>query len=343
MIGSDDSCRKKIALQSKLREGNPRSNRLTSLRRYFELNWLSSLRIEDIDAPFLTRGLPSRRRYDKSDDAPRELESQWRERLTSNPRDSHTLHEYSKLLSGAGLIDEALRYVDSAVENSLNPDEAEEIRLYGYNNSATVTDPAEAIRGAKKVLALHPNYTLELYGLVQNNARIGNYIEAERYLERLKLSDPRGEWAYAGQLILSALKGELPLNSQALDDAVANPKTTNLTKGITYFIVNDVEKGIAAWREMEAGLFHLVWHYYASWESFFDPHVLDNPGYQALMEDFGLGKRWRAYLLAQTTQLADITGIPVTTSIETPELRFIARFGGDSQSSSGNSGADGGF
>jgi tetratricopeptide (TPR) repeat protein len=242
------------------------------------------------------------------------------------------------LLSGAGLVDEALRYVDSAAENSLDPFDAERYRKSGYTDSANVTDPAEAVRSAKKVLVLFPNHIITLYGLVQNNARIGNYIEAERYLERLKLSDTDGVWAYAGQLILSGLKGELPRNSQALDLAMANPKASNQIKGVIYFIVNDVEKGIAAWREMEAGLVHLLWKYQASREDTFDQRVLDDPRYQALMEDFGLGKRWRAYLLAQTAQLADITGIPVTTTVETPELRFIARFGGDSVSTSGGGG-----
>jgi hypothetical protein len=70
----------------------------------------------------------------------------------------------------------------------------------------------------------------------------------------------------------------------------------------------------------------LVWHYHAGVEKSFDSRVLDDPRYQAFMDDyFGVGRRWRAYLLERTRQLTEFTGIPVTTPA--PELNFVPRFG----------------
>jgi len=251
-----------------------------------------------------------------------QLAARLRAELTNNPGNALAFRRYSVMLAGAGFAEEARQYLDRAIDllGPDNPDGSWTI----YATIAVITDMEEGIRLANEIIDQFPNYTLTLFGLVENNAFLGNYIEAERHLERLVQSDDEGSWAYGAQLALAARKGDIPLHSEALANALAHPKATNMMRGTIYFTLGDVEQGISAWRNMESGLFHLLWQYQSNIETKFDQTVLDDPRYQALMNDFGLGKRWHAYLHDQTKELADITGIYPTTPVETPELNLIA-------------------
>ena len=256
---------------------------------------------------------------------PMELERRWRAALTENPHDAEALRRYAQLLMGGRFVDEARQYLDRAIDHA-DPALASHIRLMDYATLGGLTDVKEEIRLMKKIIERHPNYMLTLTGLVTDNALVGNFIEAERYLERLVQSDSDGTWAYSAQLRIAVQKGDIPSNSEALANALAHPKAQNLLRGRVYFMLGDVENGIAAWRDMEPGLVHNL-QYLLQIERSFDQTVLSDPRYQALLDEFGVGRRWRAYLRERIVELADITGIQPNTRVEPAEVTLIARFG----------------
>jgi DNA-binding winged helix-turn-helix (wHTH) protein len=256
---------------------------------------------------------------------PLQLVTRYLEVLSTDPENTAALIDFSIMLSGAGLGDEATAYLDAAIDLQEDPEMAI-LAGSNYISIAAISNPEEQIRLAKISLSKRPNMVITLYGVVSKMALMGNYVEAELYLERLRQADVEGAWAHAAWMKLAALRGDLPLGSEALENAVADPLATNLANGQTYLTLGDVEKGLAALRNMEAGLLPLLWQFKASIEAFYPNSVLDDYRYKSLMNDLGVGQNWRYYLLQQTEQLASITGIPRTTLMEQPELQMIAAF-----------------
>lgn len=275
----------------------------------------------NLDKPYI--GLLDGQRNFIATSHPMQLEQQHRARLLRNPKDPDALAGYSLLLMGAGFAEEARGYLDRAIELAPTPN-----RLWtDYVSLTDLTDTVESIRLAEEVLAKYPLMTISLFGLVEKNSWIGEFAKAEQYLERLSQSDSQGAWAHAARLSFAAMKGDLPLKSKALDSALAHPLTTNIMKGKLYFILGDVERGVAAWRNIEPAFVHLLWKFYAgSFEKYFHPEVIADPRYSRLLEDLNVGQSWRAHLNAQTVLLAEVTGIRSTTTFVMTETAMVARF-----------------
>ena len=88
-----------------------------------------------------------------------------------------------------------------------------------------------------------------------------------------------------------------------------------------------VDEGVAAWREMEAGLAHLLWPWVHQWQYLFAEGVWEDPRFQILLEDFSLGARWQRYLIDRVDELASATGIQPATIVQVPtEPRLLARY-----------------
>lgn len=86
---------------------------------------------------------------------------------------------------------------------------------------------------------------------------------------------------------MAALLGELPRNSTELADALADPDVLNYDRGDVYFIVNDIDKGLEAWRNMEPAHIQYLWTGLAATEVFFAPGVTEDPRYQVLLDELG--------------------------------------------------------
>jgi DNA-binding winged helix-turn-helix (wHTH) protein len=256
---------------------------------------------------------------------PLQLVTQYSVVLSTEPENIAALEGFFALLVGAGLEDEATAYLDAAIDHQVDPELAS-LAGDNYASIAAINNPEEQIRLAKILLSKRPNNVISIYGLVAKMALIGDYVEAELYLERLRQADVEGAWAHAAWMKLAAARGVIPLGSEALEKAVNDPLATSLAIGQTFLTLGDVEKGLAALRNMEAGLLPILWNFKADIENSFPQSVLDDYRYKSLMNDLGVGQNWRYYLLQQTEQLASITGIPRTTPMEQPEVQMIAAF-----------------
>ncbi len=236
----------------------------------------------------------------------------WRAEIQKNPANVEALRRYGDLLVGAGLVAESAAYLDRAI--SLAPVEAIDwLEMDHATLAGAGGDFERAVSLMKTNVDRFPDFTISLYGLVRDLAKLGRYAESESYLARLTRTDPA--WAYAAKLLLMAQRGDIPLGSAALEEALANPLGTNVARGNACFALGDVERGVGFWRNIEPAFLPLLWQFNTYQEWFMAPGVAADPRYQALLDELGIGRRWRAYMRMKAAELTPITGVEVTTPL----------------------------
>jgi len=239
-----------------------------------------------------------------------DAEAYWRSELIADPMNMYALRRYADLLVGAKLTSESELYLQKAI--SVAPEEALDWLEMDY---ATIEqargNQAAAVRRMKLNIDRFPDFTLSLFGLVRTQARLGNFAEAESYLTQLTASD--AVWGYTAQLYLQAFRGDLERGSKALQAAFDNPMANNTTRGSISFVLGDVPGGIAYWRMIEPGFLRLLWQFHSSQEWLWAPGVVEDPRYQSLLNELGIGENWRRYMRTQAKELSATTGINVET------------------------------
>ena len=179
----------------------------------------------------------------------------WRGELLRDPCDLEALRAYLRLLMGAKLIEESKRYLERAIalakqvveQQQPTPTTASAEALEGLLSEwATFADMRgdfeEASRLAKWNIDINPDFTISLYGLVKQLAKLGRFPEAERSLARLKSSDP--VWGHGSGILLLAIRAEGDGDRDIVYQEMAKPMTTNTSAGDACFILGDVESGL---------------------------------------------------------------------------------------------------
>jgi TolB-like protein len=231
--------------------------------------------------------------------------------------------EYADLLKTGHLFREASRYVDLYAKF-----ESDQPALHHHRNelAGLTLGPQRATPIGKKVLTVFQNNIGTLFALVTQLALIGEHAEAEGYLARLEENDHVGVWAFALRLRLAALRGDLPARSQELVTALDDPRVNDYLRGVTHFILGDVESGVAAWRRVHASNSRsaaraMIYAVHA--ESCYTAKVVNDARYQDVLDELGVGRQWTAYLREKVAELAPITGIEP--GDPAPQVVFLTR------------------
>jgi DNA-binding winged helix-turn-helix (wHTH) protein len=256
---------------------------------------------------------------------PLQLEQEWFAQLQADSQDSFILRRYSTLLTGAGLTEEATDFVQRAIrfardEADRRASAAQLVTLTGHSSKEAQIPQME------QYIKQRPNALLTLYALVATLSDLKRFVEAERYLHRLRQVDEEGLWAHTAWMHFAVRKGELMPDSDVLRAAMADPRATNIGRGAIYFALGDVPQGVAAWRNIESGLVPLLWQYRRGMESRFADNVVSDERYQHLLDDLGVGRRWRNHLIKRVDELSEHTGISAVTPIEVQDLTPVKRF-----------------
>ena len=244
---------------------------------------------------------------------PFDAEAFWRAEIIKNPSNTDALRRYGDLLLGAKLINESEGFLNRALafsnENSRDWLEQDQVSIAEARG-----DLDRQIQLGKRNLERFPDHTYSTYGLARSLAKLGRYSEAEFYLSRLDATD--APWAFFGRMTLSAIRGDLQPGGNQLAHAFADPLANNANRGVICFILGDVEGGVRYWRDIEPGFLPLLWQFITGMEWFWAPGVAEDPHYQALLDDLGFGRKWRAHMRTKVAELAPITGVEVTTPHE---------------------------
>ncbi len=240
-----------------------------------------------------------------------DAEKYWRAELLKNPTNALALTGYADLLLGAKLIDESQRYVERALAQRISVEAETNIKSRYGSLAEARGNFEEHVRLNKEFLEAMPDSTVALYGSVRSLAELGRFQEAEAYVDRLDSTAPA--WGSAARSVLLALRGDTPANSVALRATLADSQKSNAMKTQICFMVADVECGVRSLQRIEPTFLQLFWVFVPCDESHYPRSVIDDPRYQAALEEVGIGRTWRAYMRQQAQELASVTGIPVTT------------------------------
>ncbi len=240
-----------------------------------------------------------------------DAEAFWHEELVSNPNDAEALMNFGLLLMGSKLFDESARYLECALAQEIPAETRVSIETWYGALANARGNFEEQLRLNKEMLTVQPDLTLALYGTVRCLGALGRFQEAETYVERLDGNDPA--WGWAAGAILQAMRGDAPLGSQKHQTILTEPEVSNALRGEICFLLGDIDEGVRAWRRVEATFLRLWWSHGPCNEAYYARAVVRDPRYQALLEQLGIGKTWRAYTRRQAQALAQVTGIEVTT------------------------------
>jgi len=250
---------------------------------------------------------------------PRELAERTVRTLSANPNQVDALMQFHRILVGAGFVEEGRQYVaraNSIVANSPQVDEG--VMSWDLSDQMALLeafgDTAARIRRAEALLADRPFLADTIHGLATRYAQIGDADSAEYYIERLNKIDSSGGWAASARIRCDALLGRLPLDSQALAEALASRQVNSMDRGFAYFVLGEIDEGARAWRALEPRFLQYLWSYLANMQTYFDPRVVRDPRFQTMLDELGVGPRWRAYLGHKISELAEATGITQSTS-----------------------------
>jgi tetratricopeptide (TPR) repeat protein len=241
-----------------------------------------------------------------------DAEAFWRSEILADPTNVEALRRYADLLVGAGLVSESERYLRKA--RSLAPvEELDWLEMAYATHALARGDQAEGIRLMKLNIDRFPDFTLSLFGLVRTQSALGNFQEAETYLTQLKSSD--AVWGYSAQLALQAFRGDLPQGSEALQSAFDHPMANNVTRGSISFILGDIPAGVSYWQRIEPGFLRLFWQHNTGQEWMWAEGVTEDPRYQALLNELGIGTRWRTYMRTEAESLNASIDLDIGTSL----------------------------
>jgi DNA-binding winged helix-turn-helix (wHTH) protein/tetratricopeptide (TPR) repeat protein len=245
------------------------------------------------------------------------------QRNGTTPNDISPYITYVELLQSGHLFREAAQFIDRCEQ--IDPEEEAIVQRRKAIASLTL-GPERTIPMEKKSLMMFQNDISGLSTLVTHLALIGDYREAEGYLARLEENDHAGAWTHAMRLRLAALRGDLTARSPQLAAALDHPRVSDYLRGVTHFTLGDVESGVDAWRRTlgsnsrsKLGSFSYAVHA----ETCYTEAVIDDPRYQDVLDEVGVGRQWSAYLIEKVAELAPITGIEP--SDPSPQRVFLSR------------------
>jgi DNA-binding winged helix-turn-helix (wHTH) protein/TolB-like protein len=222
---------------------------------------------------------------------------------------------YADLLISAHLFHEASQYLDLYERFERN---SPWVYLRRKSITAVTVGPRAAIPMEKQSLTVLQNNVGTLTSLVANLAFVGEYDEAEHYLSRLRDSDQYGLWAYVGELYLRAMRGDFSQDEESLQTALASSKAIDYSRGLTYFVLGDIDHGVDAWRRSLVTDVDLPqqarYLFTALNEIYFPAWIVADPRYQRILDEFGIGREWTKYMQRNVVQLAPITGVTLTDS-----------------------------
>lgn len=232
-------------------------------------------------------------------------EMQLREQILSgNPPDFAVAH-YALFLIGARLYDEASQFMDKAGE--VGPFEISPDEVWSYRSS--IQPPRTLLLSAKRQLQERP-YHISFLGTVATNlAFAGDFRQAEVYLNKQRDVDTEGILAHYSEAVIGFLSGDIQLGNPAYQSIMSSEGDFSFNKGALSFMLGDIETGAALWRGLDPLQKRRLFNVTNVAEKYFPHSVIDDPQYQALLEELGLGKSWQRQLMEGIMAMESTTGV----------------------------------
>ncbi len=249
------------------------------------------------------------------------VEETLRRSILEGGADDFSFSAYGVLLAEARLYDEASQFLDL-----LGEDEPFEIPMRATWLYQTFFELPDSLIDAQKAILLEqPDHIGVLSALIRGLAFNGDYRQANFYLQRQMEIDEEGPFTMLSQSIISGLWGSSTEAGELFEVANRYNPDFSLGLGVKRFIRGDIEGGTEYWKTLSpvdtrrlSMMAHKV-------EMYFPARIIEDPRYQELLDELGLGLRWQRRLMEGLREMTPVTGVELSAkSAEAyAENRFI--------------------
>lgn len=237
-------------------------------------------------------------------------EAQLREQILSGNPPDYAMAHYALFLIGARLYDEASQFLDKA--NEVGPFEISPDEVWSYRSN--IQAPRAMLLSAKGQLQERPYHVGFLGSVATNLALAGDFRQAEMFLNRQRDVDKDGILAHYSEAVIGFLGGEIVLGNAAYQAIMSAGEDFNFTKGALSFMLGDVETGVTFWRNIPPLQKRRLFNVTHGTEKYFPDAVLEDPRYQAVLEDLDFGISWQRRLMEGVIAMESVTGISLSES-----------------------------
>lgn len=240
-------------------------------------------------------------------------ELQLRQQIMSGNPPEFVVAHYALLLIGARLYDEALQFMDNHSE--VGPFEISPDEVWSYRSSIQPSRPQ--LLSAKGQLQERP-YHISFLGTVATNlALAGDFRQAEMYLNRQRDVDEEGILAHYTETVIGFLSGEIDLDNEAYTAIMSKGADFNFNKGALSFMLGDIERGVDYWRDIPPLQIRRLFNVTHSAEKYFPAAILEDPRYQAVLDELSFGKQWQRQLMEGIIEMEPVTGVHLSSKART--------------------------
>jgi DNA-binding winged helix-turn-helix (wHTH) protein/TolB-like protein len=219
--------------------------------------------------------------------------------------------EYADILMSGHLFREAASFVDAYAR--FDPDNPWiDVRRNQLTCLTRGWGSEPCVESYRRLVRRMPDSSNTVLALVNAFSLSGQYDLADRYLTRLREVDPHGIYSRGAWLFLSVQRGDLARGSPAFRAAVEDPATDRFSAGVAYFMVDDIDSGLAAWRSAPSDIREFIYRLTVHSEGYYKASVVRDPRFQAYLDERGIGRQWTAFLREKVAEMAPITGIAPT-------------------------------
>ncbi len=235
-------------------------------------------------------------------------EIQLREQIMSGNPPHFAMAHYALLLIGARMYKEAADFLNLASEAGpyeISPDEVWSYRI-------NVLPPSEAIQARKNQLQNRPFHVSFLGSVAVNLAMLGDFRQAQIYLNQQREVDVEGILEHYTEVIMSFLAGDIKPGSDEFLAALKDHPDFFYNNGMLSFMVGDIDRGISYWQNLEPEQLRRLFNVTHSAEKYFPNNVLESPDYHGLLEALGAGVSWQHRLMEGVMQMEQMTGVSLS-------------------------------
>ena len=232
-------------------------------------------------------------------------EMQLREQILSGNPPHFALSHYALLLIGARMYDEAERFLAQATEAGpfeISPDEA-------WSYRTNILTPTDTVLARKNQLQQRPYHVAFLGSVAVNLATLGDFRQAQIYLNQQREVDLEGILAHYSEVIMGVLAGDIQADTPSYFAALREHPDFYYNNGVLAFMVGDLERGVHYWQNLPPVHLRRLFNVTHAAEKYFPDHVLYSPDYLALLDSLGAGMEWQRRLMEGVMAMESVTGI----------------------------------
>lgn len=235
-------------------------------------------------------------------------EMQLREQILSGNPPHFALSHYALLLIGARMYDEAARFLDQAAEAGpfeISPDEA-------WSYRTNILTPADSVLARKNQLQQRPYHVAFLGSVAVNLATLGDFRQAQIYLNQQREVDLEGILAHYSETIMGFLSGDIQVDTPTYSAALRDDPDYYFNNGVLAFMAGDIDRGVHYWQNLPPVHLRRLFNVTHAAEKYFPDEVLYSPQYLALLNSLGAGLDWQRRLMEGVMAMESVTGVSLS-------------------------------